>query len=189
MDLVINKSIDIPPIFKTNSKSNADSQTLPIQQKEASTMPIEQTHIETQTEKRIDKPSSATRHIRIHLGVLERLLAELIKCEQEREIFAELDAFHQNQAVQLVEFRRITNESVEVVPISGLVCGKERRIAILCGEQHHHEMWCLHTGKVLVIERQQKNWIYLGSCSTSAVFTSQGQASVFNLIDFLFDFS
>jgi hypothetical protein len=79
--------------------------------------------------------------------------------------------------VQILDYSTLTEAfQLETLPINGLVCGQGRTVAVLCGERNHNT-WCLHTGKVLVVDRQQRNWTHLGSCPTVAAFADQEQVS------------
>lgn len=111
MQLVFNKSVDIPSAPKNKTKSNGESQTLPLQQNDASTTPLEPEAKSTQTEKLGTKPPSA-KHLRISTTLIQQILNELARCEQEHQYFAELDAFHQNQSMQLFGLRTINIETV-----------------------------------------------------------------------------
>lgn len=111
MELVFNKSIDIPSAPKTKSKSHIEVQTLPLQHTDIGTTPIEPETKSTQTEKLAAKPPSA-KHIRISGTLLQQILNELTKCAEENHLFAELDAFHQNQTMQLMALRSTTIELV-----------------------------------------------------------------------------
>ncbi|KAI6182322.1 Zinc finger and Thymidylate synthase domain containing protein [Aphelenchoides bicaudatus] len=175
-EVVANRSIDIPSAPKIKSKATAEIQTQPLQYNDVSLEPIEPESKSTQTEKFATKPPSA-KHVRINHSVIQLILTELAKCEQESGYFQELDAFHQNQTLQIDEMRVITIEALEESPINSVICGQGRVLAILCGEKNHSS-WCLHTGKVLVVDRHQRNWTHLGSCPTIATFADQEQLIV-----------
>jgi hypothetical protein len=111
MNLVSNKTIDIPSAPKVKSKASVEIQTVPIQWNDIGTESLEPDAKSTQTEKLSIKPPSA-KHIRISSTIVQLILNELDKCEQEKQHFAELDAFHQNQTMQLDEIRTMTIETV-----------------------------------------------------------------------------
>lgn len=111
-ELVVNRGVDIPSVPKARSKSNVESQTQPLQYKDIALEPLEPDSKSTQTEKLTTKPLSA-KHLRINPVLVQMILNELAKCEQENEYFRELDAFHnQNQTLQLDELRTISVETV-----------------------------------------------------------------------------
>jgi hypothetical protein len=111
-EVVVNRSVDIQSTPKTKSRAHGESQTRPLEQKDVALEPIEPDSKSTQTEKFAAKPVSA-KHLRINPALVQLILNELAKCEQENEYFRELDAFHhQNQALQLDELRTISVEAV-----------------------------------------------------------------------------
>ncbi|KAI6225573.1 hypothetical protein M3Y95_00711600 [Aphelenchoides besseyi] len=174
--IVAGKFIDVPPIQRQITHAEAEAQTLPIDYRNASTSPLESTSRTTQTDRIIGTPLSA-RQLRISSVVLERIISELTKVEEENSIFAELDAFHSRRSVRLVQFRGAAVETTEHLSICGVVSGSERRVAVLCGERVHTS-WCLHTGRVVVIYGSQRHWTHLGSCPTVATFGPHGQLIV-----------
>jgi hypothetical protein len=111
MDFVYHKPIDIPSAPRNKSKANVESQTNELQCKDAETTPLELEFKSTQTDKVVVKASSA-KNIRINSNLIQLLLSELAKCEEENVYFQELDSFHENQAIQLYELRKITIETV-----------------------------------------------------------------------------
>ena len=56
----------------------------------------------------------------------------------------------------------------------GVKCGRNGRIALLLGHSQH-ESWCFHTGKVLILHKNQTLNIPLASCPTQVVFAPQQQ--------------
>lgn len=111
MNLVFNKTVDIIPTPKTKSKTTVESQTLPIPLHDIGTESLEPHEKSTQTDKLSIKPPSA-KHIRISGTLIQLILNELDKSEQEKQHFLELDAFHHNQSINLDELRSITIETV-----------------------------------------------------------------------------
>lgn len=109
--MVLNRSVDIPSVPKKKTATHAEIQTLPLQMKDVSLEPIEPVSKSTETEKLSIKPPSA-KHLRISTALIQRMVEELGRCDQENEFFRELDDFHKNQTLHMSELRATTIEMV-----------------------------------------------------------------------------
>uniref|UniRef100_A0AC34FY62 Uncharacterized protein n=1 Tax=Panagrolaimus sp. ES5 TaxID=591445 RepID=A0AC34FY62_9BILA len=156
-------------------KIDASMETMPMLQREVGCDPMKPFHASTQTETTMEERLSA-RGILISKETIDMILEGIEDASRMNKYFEKLEAFRKTEKLQLVLIKRIQLESNEKLPIVGIKCGRNGRIALLLGHSQH-ETWCFHTGKIIIFHKNHTTNIPLASCPTQLVFAPQQQVN------------
>lgn len=111
MQLINHPLIDfVSPLAKKSTK-DGHVQTTPLEYKDAEIEAIQNPQRSTQTNKPEERILSS-RQIKLSEQVVDLMVEQLKLAVKEEELFRELDEFHRNTQLQLMEFRRIKIDNV-----------------------------------------------------------------------------
>ncbi|CAD5206360.1 unnamed protein product [Bursaphelenchus okinawaensis] len=173
-----NAAMDRNPEKSLTKKVATDGtcQTEVIKYIENGTDPMVQPSKQTQTQKDEERIVSA-RQIRLSEHVVDTVVEQLQQIGKEKQLFEELDGYHDDKMVHLEVVKTFKVEMLEDIPFHSIKCSHDKRLCVLYGERLH-DNWCLHSGRLLLWEPTKTTWIALDSCPSQVVFGTQKQVVV-----------